>query len=70
MLVYKILLITGAALGVPMYFFLVEREDDFENQVCCLLLRSSMQSTGQINMHSLTLELLSCAVQFFCQGSK
>jgi hypothetical protein len=26
MLVYKILLITGAALGVAMYFFLVERE--------------------------------------------
>jgi hypothetical protein len=59
MLVYKILLITGAALGVAMYFFLSGKEkDDFESQVCCLLLRSSMQLTGQINMHSLTLRTL------------
>jgi hypothetical protein len=59
MLVYKILLVTGVALGVGMYFFLSGKEqDDFENQVCCLLLRSSMQATGQICMHSLTLRTL------------
>jgi hypothetical protein len=47
MLVYKILLITGVALGVGMYFFLSGKEqDDFESQVRCVLLRSSLQPTG------------------------
>lgn len=37
MLVYKILLITGVAIGVGMYFFLSGTEhDDFRSQVCCL----------------------------------
>jgi hypothetical protein len=48
MLVYKILLVTGVALGVGMYFFLSGKEqDDFESQVCCVLLRSSMQPTNR-----------------------
>jgi hypothetical protein len=44
MLVYVILLVTGVALGVGMYFYLSGKEqDDFESQVRCILLRSSMQ---------------------------
>ena len=51
-LVYQILLITGAALGVSMYFFLSGKEhDDFESQVCCSFATIVyMHSTGQINM--------------------
>jgi hypothetical protein len=46
MLVYVILLVTGVALGVGMYFFLSNKEqDDFESQVRRVLLRSSMQPT-------------------------
>jgi hypothetical protein len=43
MLVYKILLITGAALGTGMYFFLSGSEqDDFESQVRYVFPRSSI----------------------------
>jgi hypothetical protein len=55
MLLYKILLVTGAALGVGMFFFLSSKEvDDFKSQVCTYVVfcydRLCSLATGQLNM--------------------
>jgi hypothetical protein len=46
-LAYKVLLLTAAAIGTAMFFFVSGNEqDDFESQVSYVLPRSSMQPTG------------------------